>query len=234
MIKVIPTGPLMVNTLVIDVSKDKVLIVDPAACSYSGDETKITSYLASQKKEPLAVLLTHGHFDHVSGLPFLRKTYPDLPVLIHKEDSAFIGSNGGSLQSRQLSYMGFDSFTPAVSTLPEADGFLDNAKTLHQALSEIFTERRPELTEEEADALKKWKILHTPGHTMGGVCFYNQEDGFLVSGDTLFYGSWGRTDLGGDEGQIMKSLHYLKENIADEVLVFPGHDYTGFKMKDCF
>ena len=66
-------------------------------------------------------------------------------------------------------------------------------------------------------------VLHTPGHTKGSICLYSREDRVLFSGDTLFRHSYGRTDLGGSEAQIMKSLRRLLQ-LDGDTTVYPGHD----------
>ncbi len=228
MIHVIRTGPLGVNSLVVELCNDRVFIVDPACCEFCGDETKIYDFLESNKKTPVAVFLTHGHFDHVAGLKSLKKYYPSLPVLIHKNDSAFIGKNSQKIQQPQLESLGFSSFVPCVSSLPEPDFFLKENSTLAECLTEQLKE------DEVKNALAEWRILLTPGHTMGSVCFYNKTKKLLISGDTLFYGSYGRTDLGGSEKSMSESLKMLSATIEKDTLVFPGHDYSGFKMGDCF
>lgn len=69
------------------------------------------------------------------------------------------------------------------------------------------------------------QMLHTPGHTPGSCCYYIEEEGVLFSGDTLFYGSVGRTDFpGGSTAQIIRSLHKLVDNLPEETEVYPGHD----------
>lgn len=69
------------------------------------------------------------------------------------------------------------------------------------------------------------EMLHTPGHTEGSCCYYLKEEGILFSGDTLFYGSVGRTDFpGGSTARIVSSLHRLVEQLPEETQVFPGHD----------
>lgn len=69
------------------------------------------------------------------------------------------------------------------------------------------------------------QMLHTPGHTEGSCCYYLKEEGVLISGDTLFYGSVGRTDFPtGSTAEIVKSLHRLVDNLPEETEVFPGHD----------
>ncbi len=69
------------------------------------------------------------------------------------------------------------------------------------------------------------QMLHTPGHTKGSCCYYLKEEGMLFSGDTLFYGSVGRTDFpGGSTAEIVRSLHKLVDCLPEETEVFPGHD----------
>lgn len=69
------------------------------------------------------------------------------------------------------------------------------------------------------------QILHTPGHTRGSCCYYLKDEGVLFSGDTLFYGSVGRTDFpGGSTAEIVRSLHRLVDSLPEDTEVFPGHD----------
>lgn len=228
-VKVIQTGPLLVNSLVVSLCKNKVFVVDPACCMFSADEKKISSYLEQNKLDLLAIVLTHGHFDHVAGLPSLKRMYPDVPILIHKADSFMIGNSSASIQAKQLSYIGFSDFIPYVSSLPNFDFELEDEKNLFECLGEFSKSLEDK---ELKNALFSWKILHTPGHTMGSVCLYNAKEKILISGDTVFYQSWGRTDLGGSEELILKSLARLKKLVEPETTVYPGHDYFGFKMKE--
>lgn len=231
-VTVLHTGLFGVNTLIVPLAGNKVFIVDPAACSYCRDQAAITSYLASNNLEPVAIVLTHGHFDHVSGLSFLRKTYPTISVLIHKEDADMIGADSARRQSCDLYPMGIDEFLPSVSNLPEATAFLEEGKTLGDCLAV------GETSGPDADisaALADWSVLHTPGHTKGSVCLYNKNEKILISGDTLFFMSWGRTDLkGGSEQQMRSSLRRLAEEIDSEARVYPGHDRYGFLMAEGF
>ncbi len=226
MINIIHTGPFGVNTAIVDLAEDKVFVVDPACCQFCGDEKAVENFLFTNKKVPVCFILTHGHFDHIPGIKVLKEKYPEVPVLIHKNDSSLIGSTGADLQAEHLMMMGFEQFLPSVSNLPAADGFLENGKCLNEIINcECFSEG---LTEK----LKEWKIIHTPGHTMGCICLYNDLEKVLISGDTLFYKSWGRTDLGGSESTIHQSLNFLKENIPEDTRVYPGHDRYGFLMSE--
>lgn len=223
------TGPLSVNTYIVPLCGNKVFVLDPADCPFSGDEGSVLSFLASKKMEPVAVILTHGHFDHVSGLPSLKKAFPSLPIIIHENDSAMIGPDSSLLQGKALSQMGFDEFLPFVSSLPKADFFLKDKKTLAQIFESC------NLSGDLIAALSEWEVLHTPGHTQGSCCLYNERERTLLSGDTIFYHSWGRTDLiGGNEAQIHQSLLKVFEYCDEESRVYSGHDDGVFLLGENF
>lgn len=96
-------------------------------------------------------------------------------------------------------------------------------------LSSVIEAKDPDV----AAALSAWKVLHTPGHTEGSVCYYNEKEKILITGDTIFYHSWGRTDFpGGSERKMVKSLERIYSSLPDDVLVYPGHDYAGFALAE--
>lgn len=227
-IKVIKTGPLSVNTLIVPLCENKVFVVDPADCKYSEDEGKVASYISENELQVVAVILTHGHFDHVSGLPFLCEKNPNIPVLIHEKDARLLGSDSALEQNKELSLMGFREFLPFVSNLPSVTNFLQDGKTLLECFG-----GNQNFDVELKTALSNWEVIHTPGHTPGCVCVLNEKEKILISGDTIFYHSWGRTDFpGGSEIEIQKSLRAVYEKIQDDVRIYPGHDYFGFTKKD--
>ncbi|WP_294427512.1 MBL fold metallo-hydrolase [uncultured Treponema sp.] len=223
------TGPLKVNTFLISVSDSEAIVVDPADCRFSRDEGSVVSFLSARNIKPVAVILTHGHFDHVSGLPVIKKSFPDIQIAIHREDSAMLGEHSEDLQGNALSQVGFDRFLPFVSNLPDATAFLDDGKTLAQILDcEKFSD-------EAQKSLAQWEVMHTPGHTEGSCCLYNEDERTLISGDTLFFQSWGRTDLiGGNERKIHASLAKINDWCEEDTKVYPGHDYYGFKLSENF
>jgi glyoxylase-like metal-dependent hydrolase (beta-lactamase superfamily II) len=140
-----------------------------------------------------------------------------------------IGANSSVFQERALTQMSFIDFLPFVSNLPEPTAFLEEKKSL----ADVFTSAN--LSEEAKKSLSNWEVLHTPGHTEGSCCLYNEAERTLISGDTLFFQSWGRTDLeGGSERKIYASLMRLKDYCKEETVVYPGHDHYGFTIKENF
>ena len=168
-------------------------IVDPGQ-----EADRIIDLLAKKGLEPAAILLTHAHFDHISGIPGLIEKFPDLPVYVHEKDFPMIGH-------------------PLNQLPPEYTSFA-KPKELRGL--------------ESLEGLEGLEVIETPGHTPGGVCYYfpnfqtsqtSKPLHLLLSGDTLFAGSVGRTDLpGGDMATLMDSLQKLTV-LPDDTLVIPGH-----------
>lgn len=218
-VSVLRTGPLGVNTCIVPLSGSKVLIVDPAGCSFSQDEKALPEFLAANALVPCAVVLTHGHFDHVAGLSAVKQNFPQAAVLIHEKDAPLIGKDCAAAQERSLRQACFLDFLPSVSQLPGPDFFLEDGKQLSSYLS--------------VPGLEKWNVLHTSGHTEGSCCLYNEAEKLLISGDTVFFHSWGRTDFhGGSESEMKKSLSRIYSVIPGNTLVFPGHERYGFELRE--
>lgn len=157
------------------------------------DAPMITDYVSQHQLQVSAYLLTHGHADHVSALAACDQAMP-APIYMHETDTAWAFSAQNSI----LPYYPQPT-RPATSLSPLQEG---------QTLS--------------LDAFHI-KILHTPGHTPGGTCFYFEEQTTLISGDTLFSGSVGRTDLpGGDARTLSNSLKQLAR-LPESTQVLPGH-----------
>jgi len=159
-----------------------------------GDAPLIKEAISSLGLKVKYIVNTHGHFDHVGADGELRKFY-SVPLAIHKSDTSLLRDASGHAEI-------FGVKTPDQ---PAPDLFLTNNASL------------------EAGALKI-EILHTPGHTRGGVCLYIKNDGLLFSGDTLFSRSIGRTDLEG--GSVEDLMHSIKTRLLcldDDVRVLPGH-----------
>lgn len=224
-LKLLNTGILRVNTWIVPLAGNSVFIVDPACCKLSNDEDTLVNYLKKESLTPVGIFLTHGHFDHVMGLKVLKKQWPDLPIAIHNNDASCIGTDSFQMQSKFLSSMGFidSDLMNALSNLPENDFTLKDGITLDKAV--------PDADEKVRTALSEWSVIETPGHTSGCVCFYNAKEKILISGDTIFYGSYGRTDLyDGNEAQIKKSIVKVIESLPKDVKIYPGHDAYGFTL----
>ena len=181
----IQVGGFEVNCSILS-ENGKAWIVDPGQ-----EADRIIDLLAKKGLEPVAILLTHAHFDHIGGIPGLIEKFPGLPVYVHEKDAPMIGH-------------------PLNQLPPE----YPNTGSL-KGLRSLRGLRSVEGLEVE--------IIETPGHTPGGVCYYFPKDKLLLSGDTLFAGSVGRTDLpGGDMATLMDSLQKLTA-LPDDTLVIPGH-----------
>ena len=182
-------GPIGTNVFfLINTETNEALIVDP------GDEAdRIASRLDYEKVKPAAVLLTHGHFDHIEAADELRKLY-QIPVYCLDKEVALLEDARAN---------GSRDWGMAITLTPD--------KTFR--------------AEEETElAGLKFKVLHTPGHTAGSCCYYFPAQKILISGDTLFHGSYGRTDLEtGSDRDIVTSVRRLLKELPEDTTVCPGH-----------
>ncbi len=145
-----------------------------------------------------ALLLTHGHIDHTGGAGAIEAEYGS-QVLVHPDDD-FLTLH----PAEQLRRM-FGMEPPGSYELPESFGHLEDGLVLELGGFSIETR-------------------HTPGHTPGHCCFYIEEEGALFSGDQLFAGSVGRTDLpGGSTPDLLRSMAEKVLVLDDDVRVLPGH-----------
>lgn len=171
------------------------VIVDPGCFSQSEKE-RLVKFVESEKLSPVMILQTHGHFDHIMGSAFVTEKW-GLETYIHPEDI--------KLMESAVSYT--EMFGYKIEQPSSKLQMLSNGQELKFGNSSLF-------------------VMHTPGHTRGGVCFYTKESDneFVVTGDTLFAGSIGRTDLpGGDYDQIMESLLGKLVKLGPKYRVLPGH-----------
>ena len=140
------------------------------------------------------ILLTHGHFDHIGAVDDLRAYFKGVQCYAGETEEEVLENGSYNL-----------SASWAVALSIRADRLLRDKETLTLAGFKI-------------------KVIETPGHTKGGVCYYLSEEGVLFSGDTLFRTSVGRTDFPtGSMSQIVRSVQYLTEKLPGDTVVYPGH-----------
>lgn len=167
----------------------KAVIIDPAA-----DSRRIIDEITALGVTPEAVLLTHGHFDHMLAADSLRNNY-HIPVCVAEADAELVKMPELNC-SQQFLHMAY-----GIS----ADETLADGQTL-RFLDEKLT------------------VLTTPGHTAGSCCYYAANEGVLFSGDTLFQGSVGRTDLPtGRAAQLSESIREKLFVLPEDTLVLSGH-----------
>jgi hydroxyacylglutathione hydrolase len=187
----IPLGALQTNCYIVENSDRSCLIFDPGS-----EGKKLIHMLNNRKIKPLAIFLTHAHFDHIGGVDEVRDHY-NIPVYLHKQEEKWLGDS--SLNGSQ-----FFMIQESITVKP-ADFILKNEEVMKIGGFEFA-------------------IFHTPGHSPGSVSYYFKNEGFILSGDALFQGSIGRTDLpGGNEGQLLKSIHDKLLVLPEETYVLSGH-----------
>lgn len=202
LIKSFVAGPWQTNCYVVAPSNNsECVIVDPGQNALPG----IKDVLADQNLKPVAVLVTHGHLDHMWSVFPVASGY-DIPAFIHGSDRHLLADPGAGLSAQ----------TRAM--LPELVGKDD-----------VFAE--PSEVVEVHDNLQlsvagmEFSIRHTPGHTAGSVIFgLADETESIFTGDTLFAGAIGRTDLPGSSPNAMnESLRNVICNLPNSALIYPGH-----------
>ena len=169
------------------------LIVDPSAAA-----SAILRRLSEDGCVPDAILLTHGHFDHIMSVDTLRQAEPSLPVYIHEADAPMLTDSAKNA---------FSLFFGQERVWNEADMLLTHGQEIRVGNS-VLT------------------VIHTPGHSPGSVCYLCEAEGVMLTGDTLFADNIGRCDLwGGSYATIRTSLRSLRA-YPGTLTIYPGHGDT--------
>lgn len=165
---------------------------ETAVIDPGGDFPEIKSFVEDNGLKVKYIIITHGHGDHIGALKELRE-YTKAAVYIHKEDSEML-KNKRMNHSEEMGY-------PPVEI--SADKLLSGGEELMLGDTKL-------------------SIIHTPGHSRGGICIYSENS--LFSGDTLFSSSIGRTDLaGGSFDEIIASIKGKLLTLPEDTAVYPGH-----------
>lgn len=194
-------SPFQQNTRIVACEKTREAVcIDPGEAS-----PKLTEFVRDNDLSLNAILLTHGHLDHVGGVSHLAANFPEAEIILHKDDEAL--------------YYG----------LPTQPMFLGIPPTQLAALGLAYDEP-PRLTRnwQDGDAFvfgeHKLEVRHCPGHTRGHVVLVEHTEKKVFVGDCLFAGSIGRTDLpGGDHEQLLDSIEQKILSLEDDLVVYSGH-----------
>ena len=176
------------NYLIIDEETNEAALID---CSCF--DIEILYELEKNNLNLKYVLLTHGHFDHITGL---NDVSDNVKILMHKNDMEWINELN--------TYLPMIGMPPMQE--PRIDQFISDKEIIKLGNLEI-------------------QVIHTPGHTQGGVCYYVNNN--LFSGDTIFKEAVGRCDLpGGNFNQIVESIENRIFNLPEDTTIYPGHGKT--------
>lgn len=186
-------NPVQENTYIVYNEKRQCCIIDPG-CYFASEEMELMDFIEKNGLQPVYLLNTHCHLDHIFGNRFVAKTF-GLSLYLNKLEKPVLDYGPASGQLWQLP---FDNYDGELHFLDEDDVVKMGADELH--------------------------VLFTPGHSPGSISFYSKEDKFLISGDVLFQGSVGRTDLpGGDFTILEESIKTKLYTLPADTIVYSGH-----------
>lgn len=182
------------NCYVVSDETKECVIIDCGAY-YEEERQAIVDYICQNELTPKHLLATHGHVDHNFGNDTIYHEFQLRPEYNNRDEELMKDLKG---QAKMLFNLDINNKYPAAAN------YLDDGDSVKFGNHEF-------------------RVITTPGHSAGGVCYYCKEENILFSGDTLFRGSIGRTDfIGGNQFLIIQSLRQLGQ-LPDETRIFPGH-----------
>ena len=192
-IKSFQFSPIQENTYLLYNEFNDCIVIDPG-CYFDEEKDKLAAFIYDNNLNPVMLLNTHCHLDHVFGNKMVAEKY-NLTLQIHENEKAVLAF---APTSGLMYDMPFDNYEGDFILLNEGDCI--------------------KLGNDEL------KILLTPGHSPGSLSFYCQKDKFVISGDALFKNSIGRTDLpGGNHEQLIKSIKQNLLTLPNDTVVYSGH-----------
>lgn len=193
-IQVLVSPPFGENTYVVaDPESRQALLIDPG-----GEASAVADVLARERLEPVAIVATHGHIDHVSGVSEAKARF-QVPFWLHEADRLWL--EGLDMQAMLFGF--------PRGEVPGVERWLGDGDSISLGA-------------------QSGRVIHTPGHTPGGICLFFPEAQALFTGDTLFANSVGRTDLpGGSLPDLVSSIRERLYPLGDEVTFYPGHGPGG-------
>jgi glyoxylase-like metal-dependent hydrolase (beta-lactamase superfamily II) len=187
-------NPFQENMYVISDEHKNCVIIDPG-CYFREEEKHLLDFLKEYQLKPVALLNTHAHLDHIMGNQFVKQHF-DIDLYLHPDDKPTF-----AMAEKSAQLYGLDQF----KTSPEPDKWLEDGQKLQ--FGEI-----------------SFEVILGPGHAPGHVAFYNAENKFVINGDILFQGSYGRVDLpGGNMAQLKKTITERMFTLPDDTVVYTGH-----------
>jgi len=182
------------NTFVVYDENKQCVIIDPG-CYERSEQQILQGFISDNNLKPLALLNTHAHIDHVLGNAFVQRTY-DLDHYLHIDD--LVTLRAVESYAHVYGFSGYE-ISPEPTHIMQANNMLNFGGM-------------------------RFDVYCTPGHAPGHVVFYNEENQFVINGDVLFNGSFGRVDLpGGDLEILKKSIHETLFQLPEETTVYCGH-----------
>ena len=190
-------GLVQTNCYIVSNKNKECIIFDP------GEQgAALIQDLHKNNLKPLAIFLTHAHFDHIGAVDILRDAF-DIPVYLHEAEVSWLTD---PMKNGSGKYMELQN---VIVSPPKQEHIIRKEQTF--TISDF-----------------EFEAVFTPGHSPGSVTFIFKEDGFAIVGDTLFERSIGRTDLiGGSMDVLLKSIRNKILSLPEETIIYPGHgDYT--------